>query len=35
VHLEPGAPPGTDAALREELAVLASWLGLEAGYLVS
>ena len=31
VHHEPGAPPETDDALREELALLAGWLGLD-GY---
>jgi uncharacterized protein YcaQ len=29
VHHEPGAPPETDAALREELDLLAGWLGLD------
>jgi uncharacterized protein len=29
VHLEPGAPAETAAALRDELELLASWLGLE------
>jgi uncharacterized protein YcaQ len=29
-HLEPGAPPTTMAALEEELAAMAGWLGLEA-----
>ena len=28
IHLEAGAPPETHAALREELALLAGWLGL-------
>jgi uncharacterized protein YcaQ len=28
VHHEPGAPPGTDDALRAELELLAGWLGL-------
>jgi uncharacterized protein len=28
VHLEPGAPPDTTGALREELELLAGWLGL-------
>ena len=29
VHHEPGAPPETDEALREELELLAGWLGLD------
>ena len=29
VHLEPGAPPETEEALRAELALMASWLGLD------
>ena len=29
IHLEPDAPPETDAALREELELLAGWLGLD------
>jgi uncharacterized protein len=29
VHLEDGAPPGTSGELREELELLAGWLGLE------
>ena len=28
IHYEPDAPPGTDAALRSEVALLAQWLGL-------
>jgi uncharacterized protein YcaQ len=31
VHLEPGAPPETLEALRDELALLAGWLGLDGG----
>jgi len=31
IHLEPDAPPETRAALREELALLADWLGLTRG----
>ena len=31
IHLEDGAPPETEAALREELELLAGWL--ELGYL--
>jgi uncharacterized protein YcaQ len=30
-HLEPGAPPETPEALREELELLAGWLGLDPG----
>ena len=29
IHLEPDAPPETTEALREELALLAGWLGLD------
>jgi uncharacterized protein YcaQ len=31
VHPEPGAPPETEAALRDELELLAEWLGLAPG----